>query len=108
MNVSRRELLAGLGAFSMNPSLAADSGLRLAWEKNMLTISGENIPGGEVKVWYLEAYCRPGSTDRDWSETVIGLCMCWFATAERALPPMIRSRFLFLFFQPKREAAALG
>jgi hypothetical protein len=37
----------------------------------MLTIRGEHLPGGEVKVWYLEAYCRPGSTDRDWKETVI-------------------------------------
>jgi hypothetical protein len=30
------------------------------------------LPGGELEVWYLEAYCRPGSTDRDWKETVIG------------------------------------
>jgi hypothetical protein len=25
-----------------------------------------------MQVWYLEAYCRPGSTDRAWEETVIG------------------------------------
>jgi hypothetical protein len=25
-----------------------------------------------MDVWYLEAYCRAGSTDRDWHETVIG------------------------------------
>ncbi len=25
-----------------------------------------------MEIWYLEAYCRPGSTDRDWAETVIG------------------------------------
>ena len=45
--------------------------LRIVWDKNILTIRGEHIPGGEVKVWYLEAYCRPGSTDRDWRETTI-------------------------------------
>jgi hypothetical protein len=46
--------------------------LRLSWQDNILTIRGEHLPGGEMKVWYLEAYCRPGSTDRDWKETVIG------------------------------------
>ena len=25
-----------------------------------------------MEVLYLEAYCRPGSTDRDWDKTVIG------------------------------------
>ncbi|MGE3316119.1 MAG: hypothetical protein AB7O26_13470 [Planctomycetaceae bacterium] len=46
--------------------------LRLSWKKNMLSISGEQVPGGAIQVHYLEAYCRPGSTDRDWSETTIG------------------------------------
>ena len=50
---------------------AAEPGLTLAWEKNMLTIRGALLPGGELKVWYLEAFCRPGSTDREWKETVI-------------------------------------
>ncbi len=50
---------------------AAKSPLTLAWSDNMLTIRGSHLPGGEVKVWYLEAFCRPGSTDRDWSKTVI-------------------------------------
>lgn len=50
---------------------AGDAGLTLSWAENMLTIHGDHLPGGEVKVWYLEAYCRPGSTDRDWSRTVI-------------------------------------
>ncbi len=53
------------------PAQAAEP-LTLAWEKNMLTVSGPNIPGGEIKIWYLEAYCRPGSTDRDWNLTTIG------------------------------------
>ncbi len=47
------------------------AGLSLSWADNMLTIRGPEIPGGALKVWYLEAFCRPGSTDRDWNETVI-------------------------------------
>ena len=45
---------------------------KIQWEKNILTIGGEKLPGKEMKVWYLEAYCRAGSTDRVWNETVIG------------------------------------
>jgi hypothetical protein len=48
-----------------------DEGLTLSWAENMLTVRGRELPGGAVKVWYLEAFCRPGSTDRDWKETVI-------------------------------------
>jgi len=46
--------------------------MKLAWADNLLTIHASRLPGKAVQVWYLEAYCRPGSTDRDWSETVIG------------------------------------
>lgn len=42
----------------------------ISWEKNYLTIRGD-FPGQELRILYLEAYCRPGSTDRDWKETVI-------------------------------------
>ncbi len=45
--------------------------LTLAWADNYLTIRGPKLPRDGVKVHYLEAYCRPGSTDRDWGETVI-------------------------------------
>jgi hypothetical protein len=45
--------------------------LSLSWRNEMLTIRGPNLPGGELSVWYLEAFCRPGSTGRDWKETVI-------------------------------------
>ncbi|MFO0952931.1 MAG: hypothetical protein U0835_17625 [Isosphaeraceae bacterium] len=51
---------------------ARGDGLTIHWEKNFLTIRGDHLPGGEMKVQYLEAYCRPGSTDRDWAKTVIG------------------------------------
>ncbi|MCG8649256.1 MAG: hypothetical protein MI861_05460, partial [Pirellulales bacterium] len=49
----------------------AETGLTLHWEKRFLEIRGDNIPGGPIRTHYLEAYCRPGSTDRDWHETVI-------------------------------------
>jgi hypothetical protein len=48
------------------------SDFRIDWKKNYLTISGENLPGQEMKIHYLEAYCRPGSTDRLWQKTTIG------------------------------------
>jgi hypothetical protein len=64
----RRDLLRAAVGLLID---AADDGLRVSWADRMLTISGRALPGGPVSVWYLEAYCRPGSTDRDWSETVI-------------------------------------
>jgi hypothetical protein len=68
-------LFASAAVAHTGTALAQDerggSGLRLSWAKNMLTIAGTDLPGGELKVWYLEAFCRPGSTDRDWRETVI-------------------------------------
>jgi len=50
----------------------ADKGPKIAWDKNILVISGPTVPGGAVKILYLEAYCRPGSTNRKWDQTVIG------------------------------------
>jgi hypothetical protein len=47
------------------------SGLRIAWVKNLLTVRQAAARDSEVEINYLEAFCRPGSTDRDWSETVI-------------------------------------
>ncbi|MBM3999952.1 MAG: hypothetical protein FJ297_10515 [Planctomycetes bacterium] len=44
--------------------------LDIAWKNNYLTIEGPSVPGG-ISIHYLEAYCRAGSTDRDWHETVI-------------------------------------
>jgi len=58
-------LCLGATTFAAEPA-----GLTITWEKNYLTIRGE-FPGDELKILYLEAYCWPGSTDRDWKETVI-------------------------------------
>src|SRR2546425_3327321 len=46
-------------------------GLSIGWTNNMLTISGPNLPGQKVEIWYLEAFCRSGSTHRDWRQTTI-------------------------------------
>lgn len=65
-------LLGGrLAAAAPPEDSAGGQGLSLAWAKNMLTVTGPGVPGGAVKVWYLEAFCRPHSTGRDWKETVI-------------------------------------
>jgi hypothetical protein len=45
--------------------------LTLDWKDNILTLHAPHIPGAKIETWYLEAYCKPGSTDRDWNETVI-------------------------------------
>jgi hypothetical protein len=45
--------------------------LSLAWDKEILTIRGAHLPGGAVEILYIEAYCRPGSTRREWKRTVI-------------------------------------
>lgn len=44
--------------------------LTATWSDRFLTIRGD-FPGEEIRIHYLEAYCRAGSTNRDWQETVI-------------------------------------
>lgn len=60
-----------VGLANSNAGQKAAAGLSISWDKNYLEVSGANIPGGPIRTHYLEAYCRPGSTDRDWHETVI-------------------------------------
>lgn len=60
-----------LCAYLVAAAAADAAGLRLDWSENILTIRGDGLSGGDVKVWYLEAFCRPGSTDRQWRRTVI-------------------------------------
>jgi hypothetical protein len=45
--------------------------LTLGWTNNMLRISGSQVPGEYVEIWYLEAFCRSGSTHRKWEQTTI-------------------------------------
>jgi hypothetical protein len=63
--------LATSTAPTLSGASPAAEGLTLSWADNILSVRGRHLPGGAVKVWYLEAFCRPGSTDRDWKETVI-------------------------------------
>ena len=66
-------LMAALAVPVVAVTAAAPGGpLTLRWEKNFLRVRGDAVPGREIEIHYLEAYCRPGSTDRDWRETVIG------------------------------------
>ncbi len=61
-----------LAVLVSQPSWGAEDGpLALSWSNEMLSIRGSQLCGGEISVHYLEAFCRPGSTRRDWKETVI-------------------------------------
>jgi hypothetical protein len=56
----------------LRPSIAAGEGLTLERDAHWLVIRGASIPGNEIRINYLEAYCRAGSTDADWrTQTVI-------------------------------------
>lgn len=57
---------------AVKPEARTGTPLTLGWKDNILTVYHPDIPGGRVETWYLEAYCRPGSTDRAWEKTVIG------------------------------------
>lgn len=55
-------------------SASADKpALTLSYEApHWLIVQGDQIPGEEIRINYLEAYCRAGSTDADWvSHTVV-------------------------------------
>ncbi|MBN78434.1 MAG: hypothetical protein CMO36_09570 [Verrucomicrobiaceae bacterium] len=49
-----------------------NSKISIEWKDDILSVFHPSIPGGKIDTWYLEAYCRPGSTDRVWDKTVIG------------------------------------
>lgn len=53
-------------------SAAAQAGsLQLARDGHWLVVSSPTIPGGEIRINYLEAYCRAGSTDADWGKHTV-------------------------------------
>lgn len=63
----RSHLLLALTAFALpHVALADPDPLTLHWEDNYLTIAGDHLPGKEMRIHYLEAYCRDHSTDADW------------------------------------------
>lgn len=50
-------------------ALAAD--LTLVRDGRWLVIRAPHVPGGEIRINYLEAYCRAGSTDAGWGEHTV-------------------------------------
>ncbi|MGD9635625.1 MAG: hypothetical protein AB7G28_06625 [Pirellulales bacterium] len=45
---------------------------RHAGMNDILTIRGKHLPGNELEIQYLEAYCRDGSRELEWEDTKIG------------------------------------
>ena len=52
-------------------AFSAPEPLKLSWTNNMLAISAPWLPGEQIDIWHMEAFCRSGSTKRDWKETVV-------------------------------------
>jgi hypothetical protein len=51
---------------------AAEPTLTLSYEEpHWLIIHGDQIPGKEIRINYLEAYCRADSTDADWCKHTV-------------------------------------
>ncbi|MCA9070885.1 MAG: hypothetical protein KDA84_18275 [Planctomycetaceae bacterium] len=79
--------------FTMVATLsAAEPKLTATWKDNYLVVKGEHIPGGEIRTLYLEAFCKPGSTDRDWGKTVIPHKTELISTGEDGRVIRLRSR----------------
>src|SRR5882762_93107 len=65
-------VLSGVAALlSMALHAAASENLTISWTNNVLAISGPHVPGRTVDILYLEAFCRSGSTHRDWHQTTL-------------------------------------
>jgi hypothetical protein len=72
LTIALATFLPGLPV-SFAAALQSDApGLTLKRDHSFLIIQGAAIPGGDIRINYLEAYCRAGSTDADWvKHTVI-------------------------------------
>ena len=66
MNALLYSMLAVLFSIPTLPAADVQPTLTLAREDHWLIVRGPQIPGGELRTNYLEAYCRAGSTDADW------------------------------------------
>ncbi|MEZ5305350.1 MAG: hypothetical protein R3F11_32615 [Verrucomicrobiales bacterium] len=73
MNASRFAAALAIFVASISPGDAADKlgPVSIAWEKDMLSIKADGLPGEKIDIWYIEACCRPGGQERDWHETTI-------------------------------------
>jgi hypothetical protein len=64
--------ILALLALASHVACAQSPGLTLARDKNWLVIQSAHLPKGEIRINYLEAYCRADSTTADWHDTTIG------------------------------------
>ena len=74
MRASKYFWVLGLWSLSFFCPALGTSGadaLNLSWTNNLLTVSSPELPGGKLEIWYLEAFCRKGSTHRDWGKTTL-------------------------------------
>ena len=70
----RQNLLRTIVLFLLcaaNGLQAQTAAITLGWTNNFLTISHPGIPGGQLRTLWWEAFCRKGSTARDWHQTTI-------------------------------------
>jgi hypothetical protein len=66
------KILPALLALISCLTCAQSQDLMLARDKNWLVIQGAHLPKDEIRINYLEAYCRANSTTADWHDTTIG------------------------------------
>ena len=68
------EEAAAKGSPAGSPAPAAGPGpVTIARDDHWLVIKAPQVPGREIRINYLEAYCRAGSTDADWvKHTMVG------------------------------------
>jgi hypothetical protein len=66
-------LMAVLAQVTAPESAIPAEGITLSWEDNYLTLRSAELPTGQLKILYIEAYCRDNSHTTDWDQhTVIG------------------------------------
>jgi hypothetical protein len=70
MGLRTHILALALGTLSLAAPAALLDPNRLSWSNNLLTWSNPDLPGGKLEILYPEAFCRKGSTDRDWEKTI--------------------------------------
>jgi len=71
MSLRLRMIVYALMVFGSSALAAEDAPLLISWKDDWLTISGKAVGPAGIRVHYLEAYCRAGSTNRKWDQTVI-------------------------------------
>jgi hypothetical protein len=58
-------------ALSSLERVSGQTTLTIEYEPGWLSINGSQLPGETIRIHYLEAYCRAGSTDADWVQHTV-------------------------------------